>query len=320
MDEAAAKLKMEITSKPLALDEVGGGWCWWKVLLLAGEIAAAVLPGQDSAGSPAIGLLQSPQPHPIPALKCPAMRHVSLPPSLPALLQVDRKVLQLEMERLSLGKAADTDRGARQRLSGLDSQLEGGRGRAGGRRRGCSGMGAALLQMRNATAPAGFEATKGILILRRCPLCSIDPPPRRPPLTSFTLPCPRPAPPLPAPPPAALKEQQAELSAMWEEEKEEMSKVQQLKGEIDRVNIEIQVGAAPACLPVSGLIGCCCGWVLFEGAVCGCCCSASWLPHFQAHAPRCPPPPPATRLLPPTNTSSPATHRPANLPLPAAGC
>lgn len=26
VDEAAAKLKMEITSKPLALDEVGAGW------------------------------------------------------------------------------------------------------------------------------------------------------------------------------------------------------------------------------------------------------------------------------------------------------
>ena len=85
----------------------------------------------------------------------------SLPPPLPCflrLLQVDRKVLQLEMERLSLGKAADTDRGARQRLSGLDSQLEG--GRAG---RGwvavavavavvsCSGLGAAVLHMGNAT-------------------------------------------------------------------------------------------------------------------------------------------------------------------------
>ena len=34
---------------------------------------------------------------------------------------------------------------------------------------------------------------------------------------------------------------------MWEEEKEEMSKVQQLKGEIDRVNIEIQVGGC-SCL------------------------------------------------------------------------
>jgi ATP-dependent Clp protease ATP-binding subunit ClpA len=97
VDEAAAKLKMEITSKPLALDEV------------------------------------------------------------------DRKVLQLEMEKLSLQKAADSDRGARQRLQGLDAQLN------------------------------------------------------------------------------ALKEQQAKLAAMWEEERDEMSKVQQLKGEIDRVNIEIQV-------------------------------------------------------------------------------
>ncbi len=43
--------------------------------------------------------------------------------------------------------------------------------------------------------------------------------------------------------PAALKEQQAELNAKWEAERDEMGKVQALKGEIDRVNIEIQVGA-----------------------------------------------------------------------------
>ncbi len=54
----------------------------------------------------------------------------------------------------------------------------------------------------------------------------------------------RPVPPLPCPLSAALKEQQAELNAMWEEERDEMNKVQRLKGEIDRVNIEIQVGAA----------------------------------------------------------------------------
>jgi ATP-dependent Clp protease ATP-binding subunit ClpB len=40
-----------------------------------------------------------------------------------ALDEVDRKVLQLEMERLSLQKAAPTDRGAASRLSSLDSQL-----------------------------------------------------------------------------------------------------------------------------------------------------------------------------------------------------
>ncbi|GIL45618.1 hypothetical protein Vafri_2821 [Volvox africanus] len=57
VDEAAAKLKMEITSKPLALDEI------------------------------------------------------------------DRKVLQLEMERLSLDKAAGSDRGAAARLSALDDEL-----------------------------------------------------------------------------------------------------------------------------------------------------------------------------------------------------
>ena len=33
---------------------------------------------------------------------------------------------------------------------------------------------------------------------------------------------------------AALKEQQAELNATWEAERDEMSKVQALKGEIDR--------------------------------------------------------------------------------------
>ncbi|GLI64087.1 hypothetical protein VaNZ11_007259 [Volvox africanus] len=57
VDEAAAKLKMEITSKPLALDEI------------------------------------------------------------------DRKVLQLEMERLSIEKAAGSDRGAAARLSAVDDEL-----------------------------------------------------------------------------------------------------------------------------------------------------------------------------------------------------
>ncbi|KAK2079455.1 Chaperone protein ClpB1 [Prototheca wickerhamii] len=57
VDEAAAKLKMEITSKPSALDEV------------------------------------------------------------------DRKIIQMEMERLSLHKAAPTDRGAAARLADLDEQL-----------------------------------------------------------------------------------------------------------------------------------------------------------------------------------------------------
>lgn len=57
VDEAAAKLKMEITSKPLQLDEI------------------------------------------------------------------DRKVLQLEMERFSLNKAATTDKAAKARLAALDSEL-----------------------------------------------------------------------------------------------------------------------------------------------------------------------------------------------------
>uniref|UniRef100_A0A1D1ZY85 Clp R domain-containing protein n=1 Tax=Auxenochlorella protothecoides TaxID=3075 RepID=A0A1D1ZY85_AUXPR len=96
VDEAAAKLKMEITSKPSALDEV------------------------------------------------------------------DRKVLQLEMERLSLNKAAPSDKGAAARLASLDAQL------------------------------------------------------------------------------GTLKEQQAALSSAWERERDEMTKVQSVKEEIDRINIEIQ--------------------------------------------------------------------------------
>ena len=59
IDEAAAKLKMEITSKPLALDEL------------------------------------------------------------------DRRVLQLDMERLSLSKAAKKDRSAAARLQTLDKELDG---------------------------------------------------------------------------------------------------------------------------------------------------------------------------------------------------
>ncbi|KXZ44338.1 hypothetical protein GPECTOR_69g431 [Gonium pectorale] len=95
VDEAAAKLKMEITSKPLALDEI------------------------------------------------------------------DRKVLQLEMERLSLQKAAGSDRGAAARLATLDGEL------------------------------------------------------------------------------ARLKDDQRVLSDQWSREKADMSRVQDLKEEIERVNIEI---------------------------------------------------------------------------------
>ncbi|KAG2501027.1 hypothetical protein HYH03_000847 [Edaphochlamys debaryana] len=95
VDEAAAKLKMEITSKPLALDEV------------------------------------------------------------------DRKVLQLEMERLSLQKAAGSDRAAAARLTTLDGEL------------------------------------------------------------------------------ARLKEDQRSLTEQWKREKADMEKVQDVKEEIERVNIEI---------------------------------------------------------------------------------
>ena len=96
VDESAAKLKMEMTSKPSALDEV------------------------------------------------------------------DRRVVQLEMERLSLQKAAPTDKGARSRLESINSQID------------------------------------------------------------------------------LLKEKQSELSTRWEAEREDMDKIQRLRSEIDRVNIEIQ--------------------------------------------------------------------------------
>jgi ATP-dependent Clp protease ATP-binding subunit ClpA len=96
IDEAAAKLKMEITSKPLALDEI------------------------------------------------------------------DRKVLQLEMERLSLSKAAPSDRAAKGRLTALDRDLEG------------------------------------------------------------------------------LKVRQAKLNEQWETERDEMQRLQSIREEVDRVNLEIQ--------------------------------------------------------------------------------
>ncbi|KAG2435116.1 hypothetical protein HXX76_007201 [Chlamydomonas incerta] len=95
VDEAAAKLKMEITSKPLALDEI------------------------------------------------------------------DRKVLQLEMEKLSLTKAANSDRAAASRLAALDAELE------------------------------------------------------------------------------DLKDQQKVITGQWRKEKDDMGRVQDLKEEIERVNIEI---------------------------------------------------------------------------------
>eukprot|EP00879_Flechtneria_rotunda_P008426 GHRR01008827.1.p1 GENE.GHRR01008827.1~~GHRR01008827.1.p1 ORF type:complete len:841 (+),score=295.71 GHRR01008827.1:296-2818(+) len=96
VDEAAAKLKMEITSKPLALDEI------------------------------------------------------------------DRKVLQLEMERLSLQKAAGNDRAAKARLANLEAEL------------------------------------------------------------------------------SRLKEEQKRITEKWRLEKDEMQRMQYLKEEIERVNLEVQ--------------------------------------------------------------------------------
>lgn len=82
----------------------------------------------------------------------------------------------------------------------------------------------------------------------------------------------------PAPFAAALKEQQAELNAKWEAERDEMGKVQALKGEIDRVNIEIQVGAGRStcvqrgCWPVNAPQHGCCrapGQLQSTLAICG---------------------------------------------------
>ena len=84
VDEAAAKLKMEITSKPEALDVIDRQ-VW----------------GVEE------GWHRSMMPH-----LCP-----------PHLSYLHLQVLQLEMERLSLGKAAKSDRTAAARLATLDSEL-----------------------------------------------------------------------------------------------------------------------------------------------------------------------------------------------------
>lgn len=79
-----------------------------------------------------------------------------------ALDEIDRKVLQLEMERLSLSKAPGTDRAAKGRLAALDRDLEG------------------------------------------------------------------------------LKSRQAKLNEQWEAERDDMQRLQSIREEVDRVNLEIQ--------------------------------------------------------------------------------
>lgn len=117
------------------------------------------------------------------------------------------------MERLSLVKAADTDRGARQRLAGLESTMAALKEQQ-------ASAGAAPVCGEGAVCAGGRQrstAARATLPLTLAPARL---------LSSSRLPAP----------------QQAELSAMWEAERDEMGKVQALKGEIDRVNIEIQVG------------------------------------------------------------------------------
>lgn len=82
----------------------------------------------DRLGMAAWGGLRSPAPLCQPTRA--RLLHTRYPPTAPTRTccppQVDRKVLQLEMEKLSLKKAAEgNDRGARQRLAALESQLEG---------------------------------------------------------------------------------------------------------------------------------------------------------------------------------------------------
>ena len=76
--------------------------------------------------------------------------------------ELDRKVLQFEMERLSLNKAAPSDKAAASRLAALDADLR------------------------------------------------------------------------------KLKEEQHTITEQWEKEREDMGKIQDLKAEIDRVNLEVQ--------------------------------------------------------------------------------
>jgi len=62
---------------------------------------------------------------------------------------------------------------------------------------------------------------------------------------------------------ARLKAEQAELTAQWQREKEEMRRLQSIKNEIDRVNLDIQARAHPcarrarrACAPRAVISAC----------------------------------------------------------------
>lgn len=152
-------------------------------------------------------------------------------------------MLQLEMEKLSLKKAAEgSDRGARQRLAALESQLEGECGGWGRRVEGLlflRGGAAGAVLCRSSTAPGAVSQPASIFLSKASARSAhaFGPPGSRArlALTHARL---RPRPPRRQ---AALVKQQKELQAMWEAERDEMGRVQQLKGEIDRVNIEIQV-------------------------------------------------------------------------------
>ena len=95
IDESAAKLKMEITSKPLALDEIDRKVC-------------CSMPTRQH------GTIQH-----VPAMAC-----FQCSEQLTASMWHHVQVLQLEMERFSLSKGADSDKAAKARLKGIDKQLK----------------------------------------------------------------------------------------------------------------------------------------------------------------------------------------------------
>lgn len=142
IDEAAAKLKMEITSKPLRLDEIDrkvplhavpcyapralcfavlcSRCCSSVVVTVHGSVHLALLYAWFTcpccaAAAAAVAACQVAQLH-LRTLQL-AVRLVN------QLCAAHLQILQLEMERLSLAKAV-SDRASKQRLDALDSQLK----------------------------------------------------------------------------------------------------------------------------------------------------------------------------------------------------
>ena len=151
------------------------------------------------------------------------------------------------MEKLSLKKAAPSDRAAVQRLQALESQLESERrgGASRGEGQGLFGLlalGSAARSRRPPALPHGLHPAGPSRWLRCLLHASFASSMSSP--TQFLVSPYLPRFP-PSPPAAGLKAEQAELTQQWERERDDLSKVQRVKEEIDRVNIEIaQVGQA----------------------------------------------------------------------------